>query len=746
MDDEPRPSKRQRTSSLSGPTIELTPLPRSALLLSLPSLLLHPPNHQHHTRSLWLSLFALRKCLTLPTLEPYEECRALTEVAEIGFKIGLADSGIESEVEKSITKALLLTQKHPSLRIYKPQITRLSARLSSYQHNPRFAQTTLKRILTSFLVPSDPPHIVYSSHLAYITSLSSSSSPTDDLPQSSNYRAFGAIRDLHELATKNGHGDTVGVLALVLELRDLVLNGLWHDVGILLQKVEGALTLKFVSDSEPTSSETTVVSPRVVCNLEKVFVIHVLIIGIIFHTYVGDQTHTRMRLRTLHDMLDGGALDAFGPSGIVEIPFENPPSPSLFIQVTHPRIIFAMGFLVSSVAKRDPVGRKPKRKMFAAEGLAVLQREAKKEVEVPPWASVSDVREFEGRMSRIRADLICELIGVSICRSEFDEAEHHLAILIAHTRTHNIFSSYCARITLHQAHLAHALGKDDRAEKCYKVAAFLSRKRMMGETKKLGVNNKRAPTDEKDEDEGCEDHWVNVSARVGEIWLRIGVLSRTASSSLETFGKGSARMDHEKENDESESEKRWQREMNELRISSEEVIAECEGLGGTLQAIGAVLSACLSKAFLQAKSNLRAALQLSTSAQDNHLRALILSLIASQYVHTSTEHAETMLTTAEQLAAGLGASVVKGGGGPKISEKQVIGQGTGVSGSGGSGEKLKLGDGVGNAHLRLWIGERSLELKRRAGNGKGASRQVTINEQLREAVVRIKKRKLSEVD
>lgn len=52
------------------------------------------------------------------------------------------------------------------------------------------------------------------------------------------------------------------------------------------------------------------------------------------------------------------------------------------------------------------------------------------------------------------------------------------------------------------------------------------------------------------------------------------------------------------------------------------------------------------------------------------------------------EHAATMLATAEQLGAGLGASGVKG-----------------------AVEKLKSGskgDGVGNAHLRLWIGERSL--------------------------------------
>jgi len=40
-------------------------------------------------------------------------------------------------------------------------------------------------------------------------------------------------------------------------------------------------------------------------------------------------------------------------------------------------MIFAMGFLVSSVAKRYAVGRKPKRKVIATERLVVLEREAK---------------------------------------------------------------------------------------------------------------------------------------------------------------------------------------------------------------------------------------------------------------------------------------------------------------------------------------------------------------------------------
>ena len=151
--------------------------------------------------------------------------------------------------------------------------------------------------------------------MAYISSLSASC----DL-HSSNFRALSAIRDLHELATKNGHATTVGVLALVLELRDSVHNGFWNDVGALLQKVEVALNLKSVF--EPVGSEATVLSSRMMSNLEKVLLIHVLIIGIIFHTYVGNHADTQTRTKHLHDMVDGGALDAFGPNGIVEV-FKN---------------------------------------------------------------------------------------------------------------------------------------------------------------------------------------------------------------------------------------------------------------------------------------------------------------------------------------------------------------------------------------------------------------------------------------
>ena len=50
------------------------------------------------------------------------------------------------------------------------------------------------------------------------------------------------------------------------------------------------------------------------------------------------------------------------------------------MQVTHPRILFLLTFLVSSAAKRDAVGRRPKRKVFASEGLGCWDVEVSSEL------------------------------------------------------------------------------------------------------------------------------------------------------------------------------------------------------------------------------------------------------------------------------------------------------------------------------------------------------------------------------
>ncbi|KAF5312032.1 hypothetical protein D9619_002393 [Psilocybe cf. subviscida] len=758
MSSDERPLKRQRLDS--PPTRSHLPIPADALLLALPSLLAHPPTHRNHAQSLVLSQLALRKYLTSPQLDSISEFRALVELAEIGFRIGLDEPGVESEVGRAISRALVIIAKHPSLRIHKVHLTTLSARLAAYQGSPKSTVNALKKLLTHFLAPSDPPHVVYAAHIAYITALAThvDAAGGDDAPggrgsylamlrANGNTKALIAIRELGELAVRNGHREVV-LLAQVLELRDLVHNGVWTRVGKKLEEAEEALgmfedtqtptpTLNSASGPTPISAPAPTTPPRNYTALEHVLRVHVAMAGALFHTYVGAHGDAQARIKQMHAMLDGEAFAGFGEHGIVEVQLPSTPRPSTYpnthpsthpnanskadlktdetplrIQVTHPRTLLSIGFLVSSVAKRDPTGRKPKRRQFASEGVKVVDNELKKELSVPMWASIGDVHAFRERMNKIRADMICELVGVSIQRSEFDEAEHHISQLISHTRTHGLFATYSARLTLHQAHLAHALGRSERASRCYRVAAWLSRPRTTGESSSSSPSKKASRThmhqeetgededkDGAEEDDGQEDYWLNVSARAGDLWLRVGLAGLISDQDG------------------------WDRAMKPLREEGKAILQECEGLGGTLQAVGAVLGACLGEECLDVKTNLRAALTLCTTAEDNYLRPLVFALCADQYFHTAPAHAEVMLQTADGLAAGLGAQ-------PKPKNA--------------GGADKSAADKVGNAHLRMWIGERALELKRRKGEEDAVARQTVANEALRKAVARVEKRRFDE--
>ena len=136
------------------------------------------------------------------------------------------------------------------------------------------------------------------------------------------------------------------------------------------------------------------------------------------------------------------------------------------------------------------------------------------------------------------------------------------------------------------------------------------------------------------------------------------------------------------------------------------------------------------------RQHLKRALELATTAQDNHLRALVLALIAAHYLHTAGDHARTMLQTCEQLAAGLGAPSTK--------------DATTTGANGKSTQPIV----VGNAPLGLWVGERFLgecsdlsvsdstmierntvtELFKRFGKDSRAQKQTIVNAQFARAV------------
>nr|GAT51110.1 predicted protein [Mycena chlorophos] len=715
MEDSPRPHKRARISPPSDDHEKTSQLHGPQLLLALPSLLLHPPTHENHKRSLWLSLLALRRCLGLPnpgqplgkkkkvpwdiTSTPLDECRAWCALAEVGILIlegGFGDEdwteGIEGEIQKALGKALVIAQKHPTLSLYPHYINRLSARATP---------TRAKQLLKPMPVggPEENTPAYYYAHLAWTDHLlhallyptaapkpsAKFSTPMSTPVKAPADKSFG--RELSGLRAAMGplfgaeHPNVV-LLARIIELRALVALGRWSDVPAALERAENDLGITFLAPTHPPPLYTT-------STFHAVVTIHVLVLGVVWYTYSAaaapesesspsniNESPVGRRLTLLYTVLDAGIYngkrreaeeEVLEAEGVLAVPLDHK-HPPLFVRTTHPRVLYALGYLISAIARRDLVGRKPKRKTFILEGLGVVDREAVRELKVPRWASAGDVQTIELQMAKIQADLKCELVSTNIMRSEFAEAEKTLNEVIAHTRTFGLFEGTLApRITLLHAQLAHARGQAKRAQTCYRVAAKLAT--------------------------AAGDIAGSVAARVGEVVLLLGLRARARVDPLARIPMADDKVDVDEK---------------DLERMAHEVAASCRGLGGAMRAVGEVIEGVLTSEILTAKQHLKHALAFATDHQDNHLRALILALISAHYLHTASDQAGKMLGTCEQLAAGLGA--------PPRKEK----------------DKQKF-DSSGNVPLRLWAGERYLELHKRVGQTEMVQKRTEANTMLRQA-------------
>ena len=285
-------------------------------------------------------------------------------------------------------------------------------------------------------------------------------------------------------------------------------------------------------------------------------------------------------------------------------------------------------------------------------------------------------------------------------------------ILIAHTRTWDVFDKFSARIALHHAHLAHSLGKSTEASAYYIVASTLSE----------------------------PGSFVNVAATLGRAGLLIGLSSLSPAYPTHGSGKNNAR-----------SPLPANTNNEELLAFGSRAARLTKGMGGTLEAAGKVIQATTSTEILKAKWDsitclvrlllilsrqcLKDGLSKASRSQDNHLRALIMALVSSHYFHTAYDQAEQVLSTCEQLAAGLGAPT------DKMDSNEVL--------------------TFGNVQLGIWVSERTLglqldsslfhsvtdytieELYDRSGKVDMLQKQRKKVERLRDALASLEERKFS---
>lgn len=264
-------------------------------------------------------------------------------------------------------------------------MTILSSRLSHHQQNTKFAHHTLRRLLTTFIVPvSDPPHILYGAHLAlidsYLTSVSVSTftsplssqnnTPTKVKPGTRKPsllltkgintelpKTLAAIQDMHDIAQTRGDTSMV-LLALLVRVLALVRHGMWAQVGNALLEAERGFAQNCPPDLDPVAAgdvslgcgsgsptpaiASAAVSPGDASTLPRsnasneattdidaktrrahlVLLVHLLIAGVVYHTYAGDTPRASESLKRLHALLDAGLLSlksGEGNDGILKV-------------------------------------------------------------------------------------------------------------------------------------------------------------------------------------------------------------------------------------------------------------------------------------------------------------------------------------------------------------------------------------------------------------------------------------------
>lgn len=229
------------------------------------------------------------------------------------------------------------------MRLFRHHIALLQARFSHWQHKTKFARTQIRTLISS-LQPSDPPYILYSAHLVLISLFTSPVPPASPnnhhstqapppppppspIPKAQDVNAaLAAIQDLETLSKQQNHSK-ITLLAHVLRLRILTTSNQWSEIPQSLQIVETALGLSYDPTTTPKPPRPPVQEKSKKPEERLIFfenpfeasmAIHVIFIGVVYYTYVGDASRSSPRLSHLHGLLDGGALETFA-DGVVSV-------------------------------------------------------------------------------------------------------------------------------------------------------------------------------------------------------------------------------------------------------------------------------------------------------------------------------------------------------------------------------------------------------------------------------------------
>lgn len=307
-------------------------------------------------------------------------------------------------------------------------------------------------------------------------------------------------------------------------------------------------------------------------------------------------------LKRAHELLDLKERDADEDAGLVRLVVGN--GAEVYLAAPPRQLVYTFAFLASVAVHRDPYGGKPRSKLFAKEGLRLVER-AKNDVTVPSHAARHDLADTDA-LARIRCSLLLFSAELALMRSSFDSTTAYLRQAISCARSNDaLWEAFHRRITLVHGALAAAKGNDERARTCFRVLAL----------------------DDRDEDE------IQTLAQVSLVLLEI-----SAGKRVRLLDSGTSTTTSTLELD---------------SLATRAVAACARASSPPLTLAGDVVRALASGAISRAKDALRHALNVANDTVANHAKALVLALLSNLFLHTRNDQAHRMLVAALQIARGM---------------------------------------------------------------------------------------------
>ncbi|BGO98015.1 Cohesin loading factor [Rhodotorula toruloides] len=553
---------------------------------------------------------------------------------------------VAPEAEKAITRALAISESHPSLKPFTLPLTLLHLRLAILTGKPsKYVRTNLRRLVSTLpaLSPTSPASTA-AAHYALQSFVVNLPTAGTDAAASTNTIAtwqekLQAWQSVQELASQ--HGDaSVRVLALLAEAQLLLIRSPsdYSRAGSILTSLFTTL------GTDPSSEEW----PRTVKVLYR-------LVYCLWKSQMGEAKEAKDVLKNTHKLLDAQVEQAEIESDQVQLAFasaNNDSAGSMSFRVPPHPTLYTFAFLASAAIHLDPLGKSPRSGLFAEEGVRIAESKLGAREATQPVTSLAFASQNLHAVASLKVHFHLLLASLGTMRSSYTTAETHLSSALSSLRAYNSSSWTTSEAALKilfgwaQIRMARAAkgGQDEKeAEEALEAVIFACEKR-----RKEGKEG------------GIAEHLKNV-AMLSLLLLRLSSSTPSAPATTPT-------------------------ETLIRALSASEPSCTSSAHSRLIHSLAQALTV---PSITASKAALSAALALANQMQANHVRVGVLALLANVFLWTREGEAQKMLISALKLAQSMGSAADRSYTYPDAPGSPPI--------------------VIGNARLGLWLGERLLE-------------------------------------